>query len=263
MPHTLAAYRKGYLDLWSRAEVVKVKEATAAAKKIIANKARYQGIEKATGVPWFAIGVIHMRESNCDFRCVLHNGERIVGTGRKTKLVPANRGPFETFEEAAVDALKDYKSATWDVPQLAFKLEAFNGFGYRGKGIPSPYLWGGSSVQKRGKYVADRVYDANTMDTQLGAMTVLRKLCELDSEVSARVDGRSKPFPPPPDIEPPAPQEPQPWFKRLWAKVAGGVGLGGLGLGGASLTIDWQFVLALCALIVVGSAAYWFFVARR
>ena len=106
--------------------------------------------------------------------------------------MPIGRGPFATFEEAAIDALADYRGATWDVPQLAFTLERFNGFGYRGKGIPSPYLWGGSSVQKRGKYVRDGVFDPNVMDTQLGAMTVLRRLCELDAETPKREDGTSQ-----------------------------------------------------------------------
>lgn len=220
--HTLARYRQGYLELWAKAKVTKTVAADAAANKILKLRERYVAIERLTGVPWFMIAVIHMRENNCNFRGVLHNGELIVGTGKKTTLVPKGRGPFATFEEAAVDALKDYKAAVWDVAQLAFKLEAFNGFGYRNKGIPSPYLWGGSSVQMRGKYVRDGVYDPNTMDSQLGAMTVLRRLCDLSSEVAERVNGKSAPvvLPDPPDVPAPEPTEGGFWAAILSALLA-------------------------------------------
>jgi lysozyme family protein len=216
--HTLSAYRQGYLDLWAIAKVTKVREATLAANKILTHAARYKALERATRVPWFAIGVIHMRESNCNFNAVLHNGQAIIGTGRKTTIVPIGRGPFATFEDAAIDALADYRGVTWDVPQIAFTLERFNGFGYRGKSIPSPYLWGGSSVQKRGKYVRDGVFDPNVMDVQLGAMTVLRRLCELDAETASRVDGMSRtditPLPPPPDV---VPMRSKPAPSGIWA----------------------------------------------
>jgi lysozyme family protein len=211
MKHSVLAYRQGYLELWGKAKVRPgdVARATAAAEKLMALAPRYKKLEAKTGVPWYAVALIHMRECNNNFRGVLHNGELIVGTGRKTKLVPAGRGPFATFEESAIDALKDYAGAVWDIGQIAFICEKFNGFGYRGKGIPSPYLWAASTVQKPGKYVADHVYDASHWDTQLGTMTVFKRLCELDAEVAARVNGKNSPavIPPPPDIEavPPKP----------------------------------------------------------
>jgi lysozyme family protein len=210
--HTHSAYRQGYLDLWARAKVENVSQARRAAERILAQAEIYNKLARMTGVPWFAIGVIHMREANCDLRCCLHNGQRIIGTGQRTTIVPVGRGPFATFEEAAIDALKDYRGATWDVPQIAFTLESFNGFGYRGHGIPSPYLWGGSSVQRRGKYVRDGVFDPNVMDSQLGAMTVLRQLCMMVAEVAERIDGKAVPapsptaVPTPPDIRPVLPE---------------------------------------------------------
>jgi lysozyme family protein len=224
--HTLAAYRAGYLHLWESARVKDkdVARATAAAEKLIALRPRYAALEGRTGVPWFAIAVLHMRECNNNFKGCLHNGQLIIGTGRKTTIVPVGRGPFKTFEDSAVDALRDYQGATWDVPFLAYTCEKFNGFGYRSKGIPSPYLWGGSTVQKRGKYVADHVFDPEVMDAQLGAMTVLRRLCELDADVAARVGAsmaapkpppKPAPIPPPPDIPKPAPPPVSP-ARPLW-----------------------------------------------
>lgn len=238
--HSLVAYRQGYLDLWKKATVTERANTLAdrAAEKLIALKPRYKVSEKLTGVPWFAIGVLHMRECNNNFKGCLHNGEAIVGTGRKTTIVPIGRGPFGTFEESAVDALKDYAGATWDVPFIAWTCEKFNGFGYRGKGIPSPYLWGGSTVQRSGKYVADHVYDSNVMDTQLGAMTVLKRLCELDPEVAKRIDGKGAPI-------------------KTGAAV-GAVIIAGGAVAAQQAGFGWETIaIAAAVLIVVGGFIIW------
>jgi lysozyme family protein len=219
-PHTLENYQAGYEALWARAAVIAVQAATNWARKILSFKARYVALEKRTRVPWWVIGALHMRENGCDFRGVLHNGELIVGTGRKTTLVPRNRGPFATFEEAAEDALKDYNWVkTWTIAAVAFIMESFNGFGYRGHGIPSPYLWGGSSVQVRGKYIRDGVYDSGTWDPQMGGMTVLKALAELDATVAASIKTPVKTQKSPP-VSSPKPQAPKPHKTPEAAPVA-------------------------------------------
>ena len=93
MPN-FAAMKAGYRNLWDAARVTRVKTADRVAESILANRERYAAIEAATGVPWFFIAAIHDRESGRDWRGVLHNGERIVGPGRKTTLVP--RGERES-----------------------------------------------------------------------------------------------------------------------------------------------------------------------
>jgi uncharacterized protein (TIGR02594 family) len=74
---------------------------------------------------------------------------------------------------------------------------------------------------------------------------------------------------PPPDIEKPdeRPEDTEqlPWYKRLWVKLTGaGLGIGGL-LGGGSFTVDFDFklVLALCVLVLVCAAVYWFMWGRK
>lgn len=150
----------------------------AAANKIKANKARYQAIEKETNVPWQVIGVIHYRESNCDFATYLGNGQSL---NRKTTIVPKGRGPFSSWEDGAIDALKNAppKAALnkdWSAGGTLDKLEEYNGLGYRSKGVPSPYLWAGTDQYVSGKYVADHVYDANKVDEQLGCAGILKFL---------------------------------------------------------------------------------------
>lgn len=188
MKYTFEQLKAGYTNLWNGVKVTRQAPARAEAQKILNNKTRYKQLEAKTGVPWFCIGIIHTREAGSvdvgRFLCCLHNGQKIIGTGRKTTIVPIGKGPFATFEDAAIDALQGYKGTKWSVELLAYTLEKFNGFGYRNKGIPSPYLWGATNRQKSGKYVADGVYDANVMDTQVGGMAILKSMMELDPSIN-------------------------------------------------------------------------------
>jgi lysozyme family protein len=182
---TLNEMRDGYKNLWSSMKITRNSQVEKAAKKIIQNKSRYQAIEAAVGTPWWMIGALHMRESNNDFRGVLHNGEHIIGTKRRTRLVPAGRGPFATWEEAAIDALKLKKHhliKDWSIEQVLYSSEQFNGWGYLNKGINSPYMWAGSNHYTRGKYVADHVFSGSHVDTQLGVAPVMKRVLELQGD---------------------------------------------------------------------------------
>ncbi len=75
------------------------RQVLSAAKIIENNREKYEAVEKQTGVPWQIIAAIHYREGGLDFKTVLHNGERIIGTDKKTKKVPAGHGPFDTWEK--------------------------------------------------------------------------------------------------------------------------------------------------------------------
>lgn len=50
--------------------------------------------------------------------------------------------------------------------------------GYANKGLPSPYVWAGTSNYEKGKYVADGKFDPNYVDQQLGVAVMLRTLLE-------------------------------------------------------------------------------------
>lgn len=197
-----------YRKRWDSAKVVPAKIASADnfVRLIFRNRAKYERVEDATGVPWYFIAVTHMRESSCDFRGVLHNGEHIIGTGRKTSLVPAGRGPFQTWEQAAIDALKLHslhKIADWSLERVLYECERFNGWGYYRKGVVSPYVWAGTTIYRSGKYIRDGVYDPSHVDTQLGCAIVLKRLeangVTVDNDPAPPAP---EPVPPPPDIEP-------------------------------------------------------------
>jgi lysozyme family protein len=177
-------YGPEYQSLWDTMHVIRDDhELSRLATKIISNSAKYIEVEHLTGVPWQMVAVIHVREAGDQdvgrWLCVLHNGEKIIGTGRTTRLVPAGRGPFSDWIGAAIDALtlQGFNRITeWSVARVLWALEPFNGYGYRNKGLRSPYLWASTNHQQKGKYVADGVFDANVMDSQIGCAALLKYL---------------------------------------------------------------------------------------
>lgn len=192
--------RKAHYEAqWSIMKVSQSRVASVdrSARLLISNKSRYEAVARATNVPWWLIAIIHMREASGLFTGVLHNGEKIIGTGRKTTLVPAGRGPFKTWEEAAIDALNMKalgKVKAWPVARICYETEAYNGWGYWWRGDKSSaYLWAGTNIDGGGKYVADHVWDAKAQDQQNGAMAVLSRIIELDPTVAKAIPDAARP----------------------------------------------------------------------
>jgi lysozyme family protein len=207
---TFAALRPEYELLWDRiiapGGLTRAGESRREAKAIIAAAARYRAVEKMTGVPWFVTGIVHVREAGLsdedgdddvepNFHAWLHNGDPMRdhrGKPRRTTHVPAGRPPNPdcSWEDGAVDAYQIeglLHKKDWSPAFVAWLLERFNGFGYRlYHHIPSPYLWGGTIVQTRGKYVRDGHFDPTVMDTQIGGMAILAALMQMDE--TARFD---------------------------------------------------------------------------
>lgn len=147
-------------------------------QKIANNKSRYQPVADSTRVPWYVIGVIHSMEAGLSFGCHLHNGDSL---NARTVHVPAGRplagNPPFTWEESARDAirLEGFDHWTdWSIPGICYKLEKYNGIGYRAHHLNSPYLWGGSNLYTRGKYVQDGVFSITAVSRQIGAMVLLK-----------------------------------------------------------------------------------------
>jgi lysozyme family protein len=119
---------------------------------------------------------------------------------RQSVHVPKGRGPFNSFEEAAIDALANCapnaaKNKDWSAGGALTLLERYNGLGYAAKGLPSPYVWAGTDQYTKGKYVADGVFDPNYVDRQLGCAGLLIAMGVTFGEI-----------PLPPDIPAPEPQ---------------------------------------------------------
>lgn len=263
---TFEAVKSSYRALWTGMVISppKIPAADQAARRIMAGKPRYLALEQKTGVPWFFIGLVHLRESNLNFDTYLGNGQSIH---RVTTIVPVGRGPFSTFEAGAIDALQKMKFTAirdWSLERIAFCLEGFNGYGYRSHGVNSPYLWAGTNRYTRGKYVRDGVFDPNAVDQQLGSMAVLSRLCLADQGVNERVNGTAA-APPVGHAGAPAPL-PMPAAvptTKQDAKEAGWLG-GSLAAVGTGWYAFWGSTSVRVAAVVVAcalfAALYWFVV---
>lgn len=175
------AAKRGYANLWNKARITPSRAATARgiAKNLLANKARYEKVAVQVGdVPWWWIAAIHQMEASANFRKYLGNGQAF---DQKTTLEPKGRGPFVSFEAGAVDAIRLkglHKIPEWDITRALFEAERYNGWGYVGR-INSPYLWSFTTLQQRGKFVADHVWDPNFLSTQCGVAAIFKAFEEI------------------------------------------------------------------------------------
>ena len=144
-------------------------------------RARYDAVGQRVGVPWYFIGAIHGLEASFNFRAHLHNGD--FPLSQRTRQVPAGRPlrwlPPSDWESSALDALRLLGFAgqeDWSLERTLYRLEAYNGFGYRTRGVPTPYLWSFSNHYDRGKFVADGRWSATARSQQCGAAVMLKML---------------------------------------------------------------------------------------
>ena len=147
------------------------------------SKPRYEAAGRRSGVPWHVIAAIHGLEASFNFRAHFHNGDYPLTS--RTRQVPAGRPPVwlppSDWESSAVDALRllGFAGASdWSLPRTLFRLEAFNGFGYRRIGRASPYLWSFSSLYERGKFVSDGSFNARARSQQCGTAVMLKLLAD-------------------------------------------------------------------------------------
>ncbi len=183
-PKFTAALAKEYSDLFNRCEIApdKMAEVEEVVQRILQYQNRYVSIAAQSNVPWYVIAVIHNMECGLDFTKHLHNGDSLK---RRTVNVPAGRPktgqpPF-TFEVSALDALKYDKLTEWNdwsIGGICYKLEGFNGWGYRARKINSPYLWSYSNLYTSGKYVADNKWSGTAVSGQCGAAVILRRMSD-------------------------------------------------------------------------------------
>lgn len=170
---------------WANARLTR--DFTSIARHLVSPnaKARYQAVSAKTGVPWAVIAVIHERECSQDWTGSLAQGDP---WHRVSVHVPAGRGPFGSWEDAAIDALVHCaphaaSNKDWSIGGTLAKLEEYNGLGYAARGRPSPYIWSGTDQYRSGKYVRDGVYDPVAVDSQPGCAGLLMAMMALDPTI--------------------------------------------------------------------------------
>jgi len=192
--HTIEQYKDEYQRLFDTCIIKEPKypEIDSYINKIVANRSTYESVSQKVNVPWYFIAIIHNMECSLNFKRHLHNGDPLtaktvhVSAGR-----PINGNPPFTWEASAIDALtlegftawKD-----WSVPGMLYSFEKYNGFGYRNKGINSPYLWSMSNQYTKGKYTSDGHFDYDAISNQCGAAVLLRRMAEKQIAVVGETD---------------------------------------------------------------------------
>lgn len=182
----LVALRVANARRWQSARLTRVFSPVAARLTFPTVKARYLTVTARTGVPWWFIAVVHEREASQSWYGSLAQGDP---WNRVSVHVPAGRGPFHSWEDAAVDALVNCapfaaRNRDWSIGGALTMLEQYNGLGYAARGKPSPYVWSGTDQYVSGKYVRDGVYDPNVVDAQLGCAGLLIAMMALDPSIT-------------------------------------------------------------------------------
>ena len=172
----LANLVKANAARWSHAQVTSAGFGTVALRLVSDDaRARYLEVASATSVPWYVIAVIHEREASQSWFANIAQGDPY---DRVSIHDPAGRGPFQSWYDAAVDALVNCapyasKWADWSAGGMLTLLEQYNGLGYAYRAVPSPYIWSGTDQYKAGKFTRDHYYDPTVVDAQLGCAGLL------------------------------------------------------------------------------------------
>lgn len=178
----LVVLRAANARRWVAAQLTRPFSSIARALVAPDAKPRYQAVSDKTGVPWFVIAVIHERESAQSWRKSLAQGDPWNSVSTH---VPKGRGPFISWEGAAIDTLLNCgprlaQHHDWSIAGALTALETYNGIGYAARGLPSPYLWAGSDQYQSGKFVRDGVFDPARVDQQPGCAGMLKAMMSLD-----------------------------------------------------------------------------------
>ncbi len=147
------------------------------------NRARYAAVGDRLAIPWYFIGATHGLEASFNFRAHMHNGDFPLAA--RTRQVPRGRPmvwlPPSDWESSAIDAMRLLGYANqpdWGIARTLHRLEGYNGFGYRARGVPTPYLWSFSNHYDRGKFVADGRWNPAARSQQCGAALMIKMLAD-------------------------------------------------------------------------------------
>lgn len=189
-----ARFNAQYAYFWSICQVkpewlpIAQREANWALK----HRARFLAVTRQTGVPWFVVAGLNKMEMGTNFDGSLLNGDP---WNRETERYPRGHGPWGSWEEAAVYAIRheakgwnfDLSKWKWDLAGCFFYMNAWNGFLHatdEGAGIipkyASPYIYSGTPFYAKGKRVEKRgwdgkyhgSFDKDLVSQQLGVMAL-------------------------------------------------------------------------------------------
>ncbi len=175
---TAREYRRMFLA--TSRDPASMEKVKAFANQVVAGRSQYEAAVTGTRVPWFLLGILHGLEGGFAFDRHLHNGDSLAD---RTVHVPTGRplggSPPFTWETSARDvlAMKHWEDEQdWSFPHLLYLAEGFNGYGYRKRGLPSPYVWAATDVYSKGSYGLDGQFNAALKAQNVGVAAVLKEL---------------------------------------------------------------------------------------
>jgi lysozyme family protein len=182
LQHPFEILSPEYTHLLAQMKITRVNDVDATAERLLkyVDAGHYDAGCKATGVPIIVAAASFEREASSNFNLNPAQGWPLH---EKSKWTPYN-GPFDDWTTAQIaaykiDGLDKIGAANWSWEYGCYEEEGFNGWGYRNHGIPSPYLFGGTNIQKPGKYTSDGRFDASVMDTQLGVIPIMLRMVQI------------------------------------------------------------------------------------
>lgn len=188
MLHPFSVLQSEYVGLLASMTLTRETAINDTAKRLIGfiDANRYKAGCDECGVPQKDASASFEREASSNFRDSPAQGDPIDEVSRN---VPRGLGPYATWVAAQVkayqiDGLDKIGLQNWTWARSCYEWELFNGFGYRSHGIHSPYLWAGSNIYTRGKYVADGVWSSSAIDAQLGVIPMMYRIAQLRPDLA-------------------------------------------------------------------------------
>jgi len=180
------SFKANYENLFATSILSNVSQIDYVVKRIVAGRPRYETVVNRLGtkMPWWILGIIHALEAANNFERHPHNGDPLSGrTINVPKRRPKNGNPPFVWEDSAVDALQGtfiLDNKDWgSLDSILYKMELYNGAGYKNKGRLSPYIWGFTQHFIKGKYVKDGVYDPEAPTKAPGVAAIIKRMVEL------------------------------------------------------------------------------------
>ena len=155
-------------------------------------------------MPWWFIAITSEREYGPDrhgnqrWNCQLGQGDPL---NAPSIHIPKGMGPYldhpgdttpgnDAWTRCCLEVLIDSapNAALWTDWSIGGALTLWildNGIGYeKYHDEPSPYDWGATTIEQRGKYSGDRQFSANMWDTQIGCAAMLMGMMAIDPSIT-------------------------------------------------------------------------------
>lgn len=171
--------RDEYLRNWNRAKINDSDKGKVARGLDIVRPhiEKYNEVASHIDCNIHALICSHYREAGCDFDRQILNGQ---AWDMKTTIVPKGEGPFESFEVSCKRGfdIKPKMEHENNIIDILHFLERWNGWGYRRRGVWSPYLWSYTNLYVKGYYTSDGKFSMNAVNRQLGCASLLIAILE-------------------------------------------------------------------------------------